>query len=68
MNATTLSELKQRDFSLMTIEELKSVKRAAGQAYATVGDNAKYNSPQGYNYLERTEKLAQVWIDIKEGR
>lgn len=43
MNAIELSNLTDKDLKVKTVEELKSIKRAAGQAYSTVGDHAKFN-------------------------
>jgi hypothetical protein len=75
MNAIELSKLTDKDLKAKTVEELKSIKRAAGQAYSTVGDHAKFNivednwyGSRSYNSLEMAEAKAQGWIDIKEGR
>lgn len=73
----SLCQLKEKKrlatFRAFSIDELESIKRQAMDAYRVVGESARFNpisewTGNSYNTLELTAKLAERWIDIKQGR
>lgn len=64
MTATDIALLSDKQIETMSFEQLDRLRRAANQAYATVGDHPKYNTEDGQNLLKHAAEVADRTLKL----